>query len=138
MTEIPELRLKAIKRKHEVDGKRVGYTFLGEDGREVTIAVAYPEIANLMMQIEIGAGEAYDIQKNALKGTDPRLFGPITGLSCRKIDVMSTTDGRIVLAVVTDRGLNLNLAMDQDGAAKLAQRIGAMIAEIPALSRKPN
>jgi len=135
---MPEFILNKIAVTSLNKGTALRLEFSSEDGRNTSMVVHHYGIADLVMAIEQGAGDAFEHRREALSGTDPRLFEPVKALSCRRIDVLSSTDDRVILGIVSDRGMPLNLAMDQTRAASLAERIQATVQEQKSAHRKPS
>jgi hypothetical protein len=105
---------------------KIGFAF-AENGRVIEIqfmrkngsVVHLPcEFSTLVLRIGQAAGQAWELQRQALGGTDPRLMHPVTTQRVASFQGASV-DRKPLLTVVLATGLRLNLSLPEDGIPEL-------------------
>jgi hypothetical protein len=70
---------------------------------------------------EQAAGQAWELQKQALGGSDPRLAYRVNARSVQRFQGAYSTDGKPLMTVVLTTGLRLDLAVPLDDIPQLIE-----------------
>jgi hypothetical protein len=100
------------------DGRVIELQFLRRNGKAAYVPCEFDHLAPMVQKIEEATGIAWNLQKNALKGIDPRTFYPIATRQVTDIQA-ALAQGKLILTIVTTTGLRTNLGFDEDTIQKL-------------------
>jgi hypothetical protein len=101
------------------DGQIIELRLMRKNGTVAHILCNYPDLANLALRIEQVAGQAWQLQSQALGGTDPRLAHPVTARKVVRLQGAYSIDRKPLLTVVLSTGLRLDLSLPEDGIPEL-------------------
>jgi hypothetical protein len=120
--------------------RQVGYG-ISEDGRTVELRCYrangtithlwfdYDILANVALGIEGVAGMAFQQQRAALKGVDPRAVYPVATKTVVNLQGGTAADGRAVLSLELSTGSTLALSLEETQIRDLAAWLDAQAGE---------
>jgi hypothetical protein len=101
------------------NGRVVELQFMRKNGSVVHLLCEFADLATLTLRIGQAAGQAWELQRQALGGTDPRLMHPVTTQRVASFQGAYSVDRKPLLTVVLTTGLRLNLSLPEDGIPEL-------------------
>jgi hypothetical protein len=101
------------------DGKIVELKFVRTNGNVISIPCDYGRLSTVVLLIEQAAAKAYDLQKAAVGGIDPRLFDPLTTHDVERLQGAYTRDGKPIITLVLKSGLRINALVLEDDIPEL-------------------
>jgi hypothetical protein len=91
------------------DGRIVELHLIRKSGKTAYVPVEFNDLSNLVLRIQEAAGQAWDLQKQALGGVDPRLVHPITVSVVDSLQGAYSTSGEPIMTVALKSGLRIDL-----------------------------
>ena len=91
-----------------------------KNGTTAYVPCEYGDLASLILQIGSAAGQAFELQTQAL-GADPRLINPIKTQAVERLQGASSIDGKPLITAVLKSGLRLELAIPEDQIPELIE-----------------
>jgi hypothetical protein len=102
------------------DGRTVELRFVRKNGKTAYVPCEYGDLASLILKIGSAAGQAFELQTQAL-GADPRLINPIRTQAVDRLQGASSIDGKPLITAVLKSGLRLELAIPEDQIPELIE-----------------
>ena len=93
------------------DGRVVELHLIRKNGKTAYVPVEFGDLSNVVLRIQQAAGQAWELQKQALGGVDPRLMHPITASVVDSLQGAYSTAGDPIITVVLKTGLRINLEL---------------------------
>ena len=93
------------------DGRVVELHLIRKNGKTAYVRVEFGDLSNVVIRIQQAAGQAWELQKQALGGVDPRLMHPITVSVVDSLQGAYSTAGDPIITVVLKTGLRINLEL---------------------------
>jgi hypothetical protein len=93
------------------DGRVVELHLIRKNGKTAYVPVEFGDLSNVVIRIQQAAGQAWELQKQALGGVDPRLMHPITVSVVDSLQGAYSTAGDPIITVVLKTGLRINLEL---------------------------
>jgi hypothetical protein len=103
------------------DGKVVEVRLIRKNGKVALVPVEFGDLSNLVLRIQQAAGQAWDLQTQALGGVDPRLVHPITASVVDSLQGAHSTSGEPIMSVVLRTGLRIELKVPLDDIPALIE-----------------
>lgn len=123
MSETPESEagtfLKAIEGAFAENGRRVELRFKRKNGTIARIYCNYDDLARVILEIQKIAKIAWEHQRDALGGRDPRIAYPMKPMPVDRYQGAISADGQLVLSAFLRSGLRLDLPVPDDGIQEL-------------------
>ena len=91
------------------EGKIVELHLIRKNGEIAYVPVEFDDLSNVVLRIQQAAGQAWELQKQALGGIDPRLVHPITVSMVDSLQGAYSTSGEPIMTVVLKTGLRIDL-----------------------------
>jgi hypothetical protein len=91
------------------EGKIVELHLIRKNGEIAYVPVEFDDLSNVVLRIQQAAGQAWELQKQALGGVDPRLVHPITVSMVDSLQGAYSTSGEPIMTVVLKTGLRIDL-----------------------------
>jgi hypothetical protein len=91
------------------DGRIVELHLIRKSGKTAYVPVEFSDLSNVVLRIQEAAGQAWDLQKQALGGVDPRLVHPMTVSVVDSLQGAYSTSGEPIMTVVLKSGLRIDL-----------------------------
>jgi hypothetical protein len=101
------------------DGRVVELRFKRKNGKVAYVPCNFSDLSALVLHIEKAAGQAWELQTQALGGTDPRLMQPIRVHAADRFQGARSTEGKPLISVVLKTGLRLELSIPEDDIPEL-------------------
>jgi len=101
------------------NGRLVELQFMRKNGNVVHLPCEFADLATLTLRIEQAAGQAWELQRHSLGGTDPRLMHPVTARKVARLQGAYSTDRKPLMTVVLTTGLRLDLFLPEDDIPEL-------------------
>lgn len=103
------------------DGKIVEMRFLRRNGKTAYVPCEYADLSSLCLRIQQAAGQAWELQKQALGGVDPRLMNPIRAHGVERLQGAYSTDQKPLMTVVLKTGLRIELSIPEGDIPELIE-----------------
>jgi hypothetical protein len=101
------------------DGRIIEIQLKRKNGSVVYLPCNFPDLATLVLRIEQAAGQAWELQRQALGGTDPRLMHPVTARKVARLQGAYSVDRKPLMTVVLTTGLRLELSLPENDIPEL-------------------
>ena len=93
------------------DGRIVELHLIRKNGKTAYVPVEFGDLSNVVLRIQQAAGQAWELQKQALGGVDPRLVHPIMVSVVDSLQGAYSTSGEPIITVALKTGLRINLGV---------------------------
>jgi hypothetical protein len=110
------------------DGKVVELRLIRKNGKVALVPVEFGDLSNLVLRIQQAAGQAWDLQTQALGGVDPRLVHPITVSVVDSLQGAYSTTGEPMMTVVLKSGLRIDLGLPLEDIPALIESLEQLTA----------
>jgi hypothetical protein len=110
------------------DGRIVELRLIRKNGQPAYVPVEFGDLSNLVLRIQQAAGQAWELQKQALGGVDPHVVHPITVSVVDSLQGAYSTAGDAILTVVLKTGLRINLGLPLEDIPALVESLEELTA----------
>jgi hypothetical protein len=103
------------------DGRIVELHLIRKNGKTAYVPVEFGDLSNVVLRIQQAVGQAWELQKQALGGVDPRLVHPITVSLVDSLQGAYSTSGEPIMTVVLKTGLRIDLEVQLEDIPALIE-----------------
>lgn len=120
------------------DGNVVELRLMRRNGQIAYVPCEYDDLSRLCLQIQYAAQQSWELQKQALGGTDPRTMRPTRAHGVERVQGAISHDQKPLMTVALKTGLRIELAIPEDDIPELIEWLEELQSSLQRRKRPQN